>query len=184
MELRLYHRRRRLRRLRSGQPAVGPQRQQGAAAGGRAGHAARQGARGDPRFLSRHRVSRTRAYTGSALKVTTEVIPHNRPHETTTDAAHVRAGARAGRRFVDQRPARQSRRADRLRRVGTRAARTGWNWDNVLPFFKKVERDMDFDGPWHGNEGRIPVRRIFPDLWPEHAKAAGRNIQGRPATIS
>ena len=31
---------------------------------------------------------------------------------------------------------------------------------------------MDFDGPWHGNEGRIPVRRIFPDLWPEHAKAA------------
>ena len=30
---------------------------------------------------------------------------------------------------------------------------------------------MDFDGPWHGREGRIPVRRIFPDLWPEHAKA-------------
>ena len=42
----------------------------------------------------------------------------------------------------------------------------------MLPYFKKVERDMDFDGPWHGNEGRIPVRRIFPDLWPEHAKAA------------
>src|SRR6185437_12402457 len=48
---------------------------------------------------------------------------------------------------------------------------TGWNWNNVLPYFKKVERDMDFDGPWHGKEGRIPVRRIFPDLWPEHAKA-------------
>ena len=30
---------------------------------------------------------------------------------------------------------------------------------------------MDFEGPWHGREGRIPVRRIFPDLWPEHAKA-------------
>ena len=54
---------------------------------------------------------------------------------------------------------------------------TGWNWDNVLPFFKKVERDMDFDGPWHGNEGRIPVRRIFPDLWPEHAKAAGETFK-------
>ncbi|MDQ2802045.1 MAG: GMC family oxidoreductase N-terminal domain-containing protein [Pseudomonadota bacterium] len=47
----------------------------------------------------------------------------------------------------------------------------GWNWNAVLPFFKKVERDMDFDGAWHGTEGRIPVRRIFPDLWPEHAKA-------------
>ena len=53
----------------------------------------------------------------------------------------------------------------------------GWNWDSVLPFFKKVERDMDFDGPWHGNEGRIPVRRIFPDLWPEHAKAAAETFK-------
>ena len=40
---------------------------------------------------------------------------------------------------------------------------------------------MDFDGPWHGKEGRIPVRRIFPDLWPEHAKAVGEGVQGRPA---
>ncbi len=52
----------------------------------------------------------------------------------------------------------------------SRGAR-GWGWDGVLPFFKRVERDMDFDGELHGNEGRIPVRRIFPDLWPEHAKA-------------
>ena len=39
----------------------------------------------------------------------------------------------------------------------------GWNWNAVLPYFKKVERDMDFDGPCHGKDGRIPVRRIFPD---------------------
>ena len=30
---------------------------------------------------------------------------------------------------------------------------------------------MDFDGPWHGKEGRIPVRRILPDRWCGHAKA-------------
>jgi 5-(hydroxymethyl)furfural/furfural oxidase len=30
---------------------------------------------------------------------------------------------------------------------------------------------MDFDGPWHGKEGRIPVRRIFPNMWNGHAKA-------------
>jgi 5-(hydroxymethyl)furfural/furfural oxidase len=30
---------------------------------------------------------------------------------------------------------------------------------------------MDFNGPWHGKDGRIPVRRIFPDLWNGHAKA-------------
>ena len=48
----------------------------------------------------------------------------------------------------------------------------GWNWQGVLPYFKKVERDLDFDGPEHGKEGRIPVRRIFPELWNGHAKAA------------
>ena len=47
----------------------------------------------------------------------------------------------------------------------------GWGWKDVLPYFKKVERDMDFDGPFHGKEGRIPVRRIFPTMWNGHAKA-------------
>jgi 5-(hydroxymethyl)furfural/furfural oxidase len=42
---------------------------------------------------------------------------------------------------------------------------TGWRWDTVLPFFKKIERDMDFVGPLHGSEGRIPVSREFPDNW-------------------
>src|SRR6185437_9186128 len=42
---------------------------------------------------------------------------------------------------------------------------------DVLPYFKKVERDMDFDGPYHGKEGRIPVRRIGRELWNGHAKA-------------
>ncbi len=49
----------------------------------------------------------------------------------------------------------------------------GWNWDAVLPFFKKVERDLDFDGPYHGQSGRIPVRRIMPERWNGHAIAAG-----------
>ena len=41
----------------AGIAVVGAVVEQGAAAGGRAGHAAWQGAGGDPRFLSRHRVS-------------------------------------------------------------------------------------------------------------------------------
>ncbi|TXL75395.1 glucose dehydrogenase [Vineibacter terrae] len=47
----------------------------------------------------------------------------------------------------------------------------GWGWDDVLPYFKKVERDLDFDGPWHGKDGHIPVRRIKPEHWTGHAKA-------------
>lgn len=54
---------------------------------------------------------------------------------------------------------------------------TGWNWDNVLPYFRKVERDMDFDGPYHGKDGRIPVSRIFEDQWCGHMKASAKAFE-------
>ena len=47
----------------------------------------------------------------------------------------------------------------------------GWDWDDVLPFFKKMEADQDFDGPYHGNDGPIGVRRLFPDIWPGYTAA-------------
>ncbi|NIF56026.1 GMC oxidoreductase [Burkholderia sp. Ax-1724] len=47
----------------------------------------------------------------------------------------------------------------------------GWSWNDVLPYFRKIEHDLDFDGPLHGKDGRIPVRRIFPETWPKHATA-------------
>nr|WP_194719560.1 GMC family oxidoreductase N-terminal domain-containing protein [Pseudomonas typographi] len=53
----------------------------------------------------------------------------------------------------------------------------GWSWDQVLPYFKKVERDLDFDGPLHGKEGRIPVRRILPDHWPGHPLALAEALE-------
>jgi 5-(hydroxymethyl)furfural/furfural oxidase len=116
------------------------------------------------------------AYTWSALKVTTEVIPHNRPNDPrpklrTYEQARVLGGGSSINGQLANRGAPTD--YDEWHARGA----TGWNWDSVLPFFKKVERDMDFDGPWHGNEGRIPVRRIFPDLWPEHAKAAGETFK-------
>lgn len=52
----------------------------------------------------------------------------------------------------------------------------GWDWASVLPFFRKVETDLDFDGPLHGGSGPIPVRRIFPEAWPGHAKALGEAL--------
>jgi 5-(hydroxymethyl)furfural/furfural oxidase len=47
----------------------------------------------------------------------------------------------------------------------------GWGWADVLPYFRKVERDLDCDGPLHGKEGRIPVSRVFPPGWSAHAQA-------------
>ncbi|MTH61629.1 GMC family oxidoreductase [Paracoccus litorisediminis] len=36
---------------------------------------------------------------------------------------------------------------------------TGWGWDSVLPYFRKLEHDRDFDGPLHGDAGPLKIRR-------------------------
>jgi 5-(hydroxymethyl)furfural/furfural oxidase len=40
-----------------------------------------------------------------------------------------------------------------------RAGANGWGWTDVLPFFRKLETDCDFDGPLHGQDGPLPIRR-------------------------
>jgi 5-(hydroxymethyl)furfural/furfural oxidase len=55
----------------------------------------------------------------------------------------------------------------------------GWGWDDVLPYFRKLERDMDFDGPYHGKDGPLPIRRIFPDKWPGFANAAAAAFKSK-----
>ena len=110
------------------------------------------------------------------LKVTTEIISHNNPQENRPPLRkYEQARVLGGGSSINGQLANRGAPTD-YDEWAARGA-TGWNWDNVLPYFKKVERDMDFDGPWHGREGRIPVRRIFPDLWPEHAKAAAETFK-------
>lgn len=46
----------------------------------------------------------------------------------------------------------------------------GWGWDDVLPYFKKQETDVDFDGPLHGQDGPMAIHRIFEDRWPGFTK--------------
>jgi choline dehydrogenase len=42
------------------------------------------------------------------------------------------------------------------------AGNPAWSWEQVLPYFNKLERDLDFgERPHHGNAGPIPIRR-----WP------------------
>jgi 5-(hydroxymethyl)furfural/furfural oxidase len=43
---------------------------------------------------------------------------------------------------------------------------TGWAWNDVLPFFKKLETDQDFDGSLHGQCGPVPIRRPKPQELP------------------
>lgn len=48
----------------------------------------------------------------------------------------------------------------------------GWNWAGVLPYFRRLERDLDFGGDLHGADGPLPVRRIAQERWPLFSKAA------------
>lgn len=36
----------------------------------------------------------------------------------------------------------------------------GWAWSDVLPHFRAIETDLDFDNPLHGDQGPILVRRV------------------------
>jgi 5-(hydroxymethyl)furfural/furfural oxidase len=57
----------------------------------------------------------------------------------------------------------------------------GWAWNDVLPYFRKLERDLDFPhSPLHGNSGPVPIRRIAPGDWPRfcHAFAEGLKRSG------
>ncbi len=35
----------------------------------------------------------------------------------------------------------------------------GWRFTEVLPFFRRLENDADFDNEWHGRNGPLPIRR-------------------------
>lgn len=110
------------------------------------------------------------------LKVTTEVIPHNRPDAPKPPRRkYEQARVLGGGSSINGQLANRGAPTDYDEWEARGAA--GWSWNEVLPFFKKVERDMDFQDEWHGTEGRIPVRRIFPELWPEHAKAVGETFR-------
>ncbi|WP_438391659.1 GMC family oxidoreductase [Caballeronia sp. DA-9] len=57
----------------------------------------------------------------------------------------------------------------------------GWAWDDVLPYFRKLEHDVNFaDNPLHGKHGPIAIRRIVPEEWPPfcHAFAKGLRSNG------
>ncbi len=116
------------------------------------------------------------AYTNSRfiwneLQVMTENIPHNQPEAPKPPMRkYEQARVLGGGSSINGQMANRGAPTD-FDEWETRGA-AGWNWDSVLPYFKKVERDLDIDDEWHGQDGHIPVRRIMPENWSAHAKAA------------
>ena len=110
------------------------------------------------------------------LKVTTEAFSHNAPDsERPPLRKYEQARVLGGGSSINGQLANRGAPTD-YNEWEERGA-SGWNWDAVLPYFKKVERDMDFDGPFHGKEGRIPVRRVFPDQWNGYSKAVSEALE-------
>ena len=55
----------------------------------------------------------------------------------------------------------------------------GWGWNDVLPYYRKLENDLDFGGEMHGRDGPVPIRRTSPDDWAPLSKAVHAFAQER-----
>jgi 5-(hydroxymethyl)furfural/furfural oxidase len=56
----------------------------------------------------------------------------------------------------------------------------GWGWKDVLPYYKKLEHDLNFAGsPDHGADGPMPVRRLPRMRWGKFSTAVGNAAQRR-----
>jgi 5-(hydroxymethyl)furfural/furfural oxidase len=104
------------------------------------------------------------------LKVTTQVVSHNNPEADRPPLRkYEQARVLGGGSSINGQLANRGAPTDYDEWEARGAA--GWSWKDVLPYFRKVERDLDFDGPFHGKDGRIPVRRIPQAHWTRHAQA-------------
>jgi 5-(hydroxymethyl)furfural/furfural oxidase len=103
------------------------------------------------------------------LKVTTQIVSHNNPQERPPLRKYEQARVLGGGSSINGQLANRGAPTDYDEWEARGAA--GWSWKDVLPYFKKVERDLDFDGPFHGKDGRIPVRRIPQEHWTGHSRA-------------
>jgi 5-(hydroxymethyl)furfural/furfural oxidase len=50
----------------------------------------------------------------------------------------------------------------------------GWDWASVLPFFRRLETDLDFTDQMHGGQGPITIRRFQPDAWDPFTSAVAK----------
>ena len=113
------------------------------------------------------------------LKVRTEVVSHNNPNESPPPfRKYEQARVLGGGSSINGQLANRGAPTDYA--MWEERGAKGWGWNDVLPFFRKVERDQDFDGPYHGKDGHIPVRRIPEKHWTgfTHAAAAAFKSAG------
>ena len=60
---------------------------------------------------------------------------------------------------------------DRWHAIGAR----GWDWNPVLPYFRRLETGLDFTDQWHGAQGPITVRRMPMEQWDDFTLSSQRS---------
>lgn len=104
-------------------------------------------------------------YIWPGLKATVTHLPDG----TSSERAYEQARVMGGGSSINVQAANRGlpRDYDAWRDLGAE----GWSWQDVLPYFRRLENDLDVAGPLHGQEGPIPIRRILPESWPAFAEA-------------
>ena len=55
----------------------------------------------------------------------------------------------------------------------------GWSWQSVLPYFRKLEHDLDFDGPLHGKDGPVAISRFPMSDWSGFVNSVAETLKRR-----
>ncbi len=55
----------------------------------------------------------------------------------------------------------------------------GWDWQSVLPYFRRLERDLNFRGDLHGNEGPFTISRFPREDWTGFVNAVVSELDTR-----
>ena len=110
------------------------------------------------------------------LKVTTQPLKHNDPTFSPPKRSYEQARIMGGGSSINGQLLNRGAPTDYdgWQDLGVK----GWGWDDCLPFFRKLERDLDFpDDFYHGAEGKIPVRRLFEEQWTGYTHAVQKALQ-------
>ena len=98
-------------------------------------------------------------------------VPHNRPEDAVA-RRYEQARVMGGGSSINAMIALRGMPGDFHEWV--EAGAQGWGWSEVLPYYRMLEKDLDFDGPLHGQDGPIPVRRHARAQWPGFCQAVVR----------
>lgn len=122
-----------------------------------------------------YRASFNPQYQWPGLKVYFQPVPHNdsdRPPLCSYGQARIMGGGSSINGELANRGTPDD--YDEWASLGAR----GWDWNSVVPYFRRLESDLDFRGPLHGDDGPITISRVPPEQWPGFTRAAAEAFSG------